>query len=175
MTGRQSSPERTHAKVHAAGDQVYICSPRGIGPTRWTRKDPPNYVERAHVLLGRTVDAGRVWDLIATARYLVEKHDAKVPLCIVGEGSGAVLAAYAALWEPEIAGLLLQKPPLSHAEPDAPALLNILRVCDVPDVLGMLAPRPMTIDGVGSELLDKVWAAYAAAGDPAKLVIKPNK
>jgi dienelactone hydrolase len=162
-------------QVHAAGDQVYICSPRGIGPTRWTRKDPPNYVARAHVLLGRTVDMGRVWDLIATARYLVEKHDAKVPLYIVGEGAGAVLAAYAALWEPEIAGLLLQKPPLSHAASDAPVLLNILRVCDVPDVLGMLAPRPLTIDGIGPELLDKVQASYAAAGDPAKLVVTPNK
>src|SRR5262249_32306493 len=35
----------------------------------WTQKSPPNYVERAHVLLGRTIDEGRVHDIIATINY----------------------------------------------------------------------------------------------------------
>jgi dienelactone hydrolase len=49
---------------------VVYCEPRGIGATKWTRKNPPNYVERSHALLGRTVDVGRVWDVIAATRYL---------------------------------------------------------------------------------------------------------
>ncbi len=156
------------------GDDVYVCSPRGIGQTRWTRKNPPNYVERSHVLLGRTVDTGRVWDVIATARYLCAEHDGKVPVYLLGEGAAGVLAAYAALWEPEIAGVVLQGPPLGHMADGAPQFLNVLRVCDVPDVLGMLAPRRLTLYGPESERLDQVAKAYAAAGASAKFVHKPD-
>src|SRR5204863_3232403 len=51
---------------------IVLCEPRGIGGTRWTRKNGHNYVERSHALLGRTVDTGRVWDIIATAEYLAK-------------------------------------------------------------------------------------------------------
>src|SRR5262249_55883355 len=33
-------------------DALYICEPRGLGLSRWTGHNPPNYVERAHYLLG---------------------------------------------------------------------------------------------------------------------------
>jgi hypothetical protein len=52
--------------------EIVYCEPRGIGETKWTIKDPPNFVARSHVLLGRTVDAGRVWDVIAAARHIAE-------------------------------------------------------------------------------------------------------
>ena len=45
---------------------LVVLSPRGVGPTAWVRKSPPNYVERSHVLVGKTVDEGRVWDVAAT-------------------------------------------------------------------------------------------------------------
>ena len=55
-----------------------------------------------------------------------------------------------------------------------PQFLNVLRVCDVPEVLGMLAPRPLTIYGTAPERLDKVAAIYAAAGSSAKFVVRGN-
>jgi hypothetical protein len=127
-----------------------------------------------HVLLGRTVDTGRVWDAIATARHLHAESEGKVPVYVVGEGPAGVLAAYAALWEDEIAGVMLRKPPLSHMAHAAPQFLNVLRVCDVPDVLGMLAPRPVTVYGSEGKLLDKVVRTYAAAGDSARFVRMPD-
>jgi len=151
-------------QVREQGDCVYVCAPRGVGPTQWTRKNPPNYVERSHVLLGRTVDTGRVWDVIACARYLHDKYGGRIPVYLVGEGSAGVLAVYAALWEPQIAGVILNKPPLSHMNTEAPQFLNVLRVCDVPDVLGMLAPRPVTVYGDGGDALEKVAEIFAAAG-----------
>ena len=154
-----------------ADEVAYLCEPRGVGETRWTRKNPPNYVERAHVLLGRTVDTGRVWDLIAAARYLNAKFDRKVPVFVAGRQGGAVLAAYAALWEPEIAGLVLEQPVLSHMSPAAPPLLNVLRVCDVPHVLGMLAPRPLTLRGAEPDGVRAVRAIYAAAGAESRLTV----
>src|SRR4029434_8381817 len=55
-------------------DTVFACEVRGVGAGRWTQKNPPNYVARSHYLLGRTVDSGRVWDLVATARGLRARH-----------------------------------------------------------------------------------------------------
>ncbi len=98
-------------RVRQSGDRLYVCFPRGVGPTRWTRKNPPNYVERSHVLLGRTVDTGRVWDIIATARYLHAKYNSAVPVHVYGRQEAGVLAAYAALWEPDIAGVIAVDPP----------------------------------------------------------------
>lgn len=159
-------------RIHKPTDEVFVCAPRGIGPTRWTRKNPPNYVERSHVLLGRTVDAGRVWDIATTARYLCTKNGGKIPVHAAGAGAAGVLAAYAALGEPDIAGVMLREPPLSHMSDDSPQLLNVLRVCDIPDVLGMLAPRPVTIQGTDRERLKKVAEAFAAASELGKLIIE---
>jgi dienelactone hydrolase len=149
----------------------YMCTPRGVDETRWTRKNPPNYVERSHVLLGRTVDTGRVWDIIAAARHLHAGH-AGIPLYVVGEDpAAAVLAAYAALLEPEIAGVIAVNPPASHMDANAPQFLNVLRVCDIPDVLGMLAPRPLTIHGQAGDW-EKVARIYSAADARDKLRIE---
>ncbi len=127
------------------------------------------------MLLGRTADTGRVWDIAATAQYLHAKRAGNVPVYVLGEGPAAVLAAYAALWEPQIAGAILNKPPLGHMEADAPALLNVLRVCDIPDVLGMLAPRSLVVYSDRAATLEKVAAIYATAGEPRKFTIRPTK
>ena len=150
-------------------DLVYWVDSRGVGDTRWSAKNPPNYVARSHVLIGQTVDTGRVWDIVAAARYLHERHDGKLPVYLVGSRGAAVLAAYAALWEPDIAGVIAHQPLLSHMEEGAPQFLNVLRVCDVPEVLGMLAPRPLTLILADQNRADGVKSAYRAAGKSGRL------
>jgi hypothetical protein len=154
------------------GDHVYFCAPRGVGRTRWTRKNPPNYVERSCVLLGLTVDSGRVWDVIATARYLHDKYNDNIPVYVLGDGAAGVLAAYAALWEPEITGVILNEPPVTHMDIKAPQFLNVLRVCDVLDVFGMLAPRILIVYSEPNDRLKKVAEIYAAAGVSKNFVQK---
>jgi dienelactone hydrolase len=161
--------------IREAGDHVYLCAPRGVGQTRWTRKNPPNYVERSHALLGRTADTGRVWDVIAAARYLHAAYAPRAAVHVVGEGAAGVLAAYAALWEPEVAAVTLNDPPPGHMAPEAPQFLNVLRVCDIPEVLGMIAPRPLTVYGGNDEAMQKVARTYAAAGGEGKFVRKPRR
>src|SRR5207245_9561732 len=56
------------AKPFAGDKRVYLLQPRGGGGQAWTQKSPPNYVERAHALLGQTVEQGRVWDIAAAVR-----------------------------------------------------------------------------------------------------------
>ena len=164
VQGSEDKPDSNWlSRVSESSDHVYVCTPRGFGPTRWTRKNPPNYVERSHVLLGRTVDTGRVRDVIAVARYLHDKYDGRLPIVVAGDGAAGALAAYAALWELEIAGAIISEPPMSHMDDEAPQFLNVLRVCDIPDILGMLAPRPLTVYGTDSNVLGKVVDIYTAA------------
>jgi hypothetical protein len=92
--------------------------------------------------LGRTVDSGRIWDILAVAKHLKEKNP-NVRIFLNAEGRGAVLALYAALLDESITGLTLGKFPSSLMEEGAPALLNALRVCDIADVIGMLAEREL--------------------------------
>ncbi|MFN0055589.1 MAG: alpha/beta hydrolase family protein [Planctomycetales bacterium] len=169
--GESQNPNRFQG-LSKPGDLMYHLEPRGIGESRWTVKNPPNYVARSHVLLGRTVDTGRVRDVLATARYLREIHP-DLPLHVAGRGAAGLIAAYAALWEPEIGGLLLDQPPATHMDPGAPQFLNILRVADAPDLVGLLAPRPVTILS-RDDRWKKTAAIYAAAGAKEKLSLEEH-
>jgi hypothetical protein len=151
-------------------DVVYRVRPRGIGETRWTEKNPPNYVARAHVLVGRTIDTGRVLDVAAVARRLAKMH-AGVPVHVAGQGTAAILAAYAALWTPDIAAVAAHQPPVTHNDAAAPQFLNVLRVGDVPDLLGLLAPRPLVIDSDALQF-DRVAEFYAAAGAAERVEVR---
>lgn len=153
------------------GDIVYMCDPRGVGKTQWTQKNPPNYVERSHVLLGRTVDDGRIWDIIATARYIKQTQGGNLPLFVAGAQSSAVLAAYATLMEQEIDGAILNEPLSSHMEENCPPLLNVLRVTDVPQIIGALAPKPLYLRDANSDLANLVELLYRVSGDQNYLFI----
>jgi len=99
------------------------------------------------------------------ARFLHAEY-ADIPVYVAGEGPGAVLAAYAALLEPEIAGVIAVKPPLSHMDADAPQFLNALRVCDIPEVFGMLAPRPLDHSRTGQGCCDEDRSHLRRGGAP---------
>ena len=144
-------------------DAVYLLDPRGVGATKWSSRNPPNYVARSHALLGRTVDEGRVWDVAAVSRYLLDHYENRLPLVVAGRGAGAVVSAYAMLFESEIGGGVFEKPILSHMDPESPPFLNVLRVCDVPDILGSLAPRPLLFRDVEESDLLKVTQIYESA------------
>jgi dienelactone hydrolase len=143
-----------------------------VGETRWTRRNPPNYVERAHYLLGRTVDSGRVWDLAAIARYLKAQGGGQSPVYLAGEGAAGVLCAYAALLEPDIAGVALFHPPASHMDDSAPALLNVLRVCDIAQAVGMVAPRPVWLLGMPAAWHNQPARLFQLAGASDKFAAK---
>ena len=158
--------------IRQPDDHVYRCEPRGVGDTRWTTKNPPNTISRSHVLAGRTVDTGRVYDVIATARQLREQHQ-ESRIEVIGEGAGSILAAYAALWESDIDAVTMHQPAVTHMDASAPQFLNVLRVADIPEILGMLAPRALTIVS-GDEAFQKTAAIYRAAGAADQFTIRKS-
>ncbi len=66
---------------------------------------------------------------------------------------------------------IVKDPPATHMDPAAPQFLNVLRVCDIPETLGMIAPRPLTLLN-GGELATKVKTIYTAAGGSGRLTIR---
>jgi cephalosporin-C deacetylase-like acetyl esterase len=138
----------------------------------WTHKSPPNYVERAHALLGRTVDQGKVRDVIAAVKYLKSARgkEPEDECRLLGKGQAGILAAYAALFEPAIKEVVVIDPPKSHRE--GPYFLDVLRVLDVPEALGLLAPTPLTLIGASDPAFDRTAAIYKLAGVADKLTRK---
>jgi dienelactone hydrolase len=163
--GEEAAVPEWLPEARGPGGSAFCIEPRGTGGTRWTSKNPPNYIARSLVLLGRTADTERVRDIIAAARLLRERPEGKAGVVLAGHGAAGVLAAYAGLLEPDVAGVVLHQPPLTHMDPAAPQFLNVLRVCDIPEVLGMLAPRPVkVIPGSAGEGLERTAGIFEAAG-----------
>ncbi|HZN32251.1 MAG TPA: prolyl oligopeptidase family serine peptidase [Pirellulaceae bacterium] len=158
--------------VPSDGRAVVLCEPRGIGATKWTRKNGPNYVERSHALLGRTVDTGRVWDVIAAAKFLNVHYQSRPKIFVAGREGAGLIAAYAAALDDSIAGVTLIQPPATHMDSAAPQFLSVLRICDVPAALGLIAPRPLVVEGSPADVFAVTSAAYSAAGAGEKLSIK---
>ena len=145
--------------------QVMLLSPRGCGLFQWSQRSPPNYVARAHALIGRTIDTGRVWDIQAVARWLHERDASGRTVAVAGQGRAGVLAAYAALFEGCIARVTAVSPPPSHRH--GPIFLNVLRVLDTPEAFGLLAPMPLTLVDAHDAAWKRTEAIYRAvkAGD----------
>jgi len=152
---------------------IWICDPRGVGATRWTRKNPPNYVERSLALLGETVASGQVRDVLAAAAFVRARERSRggssLPINVAGRGAAGLVAAYAALWSTDIDGVILIEPPVTHMDPAAPALLNVLRVGDVPQVFGLLAPKPLTVYTRDPASFGVTRTIYDRAGAVGKL------
>ncbi len=141
-------------------ESACLVQTRGSGPSAWTRKNPPNTIERSMALLGTTADAGRVWDVVAVGRGRRA----------LGRGQAGILAAYAALLDPSIESVTIVDPPISHRT--GPHFLGVLKVCDIPEALGMLAPRPLTLINAKDPAFDRTAELYRLAGAADKLTRK---
>jgi dienelactone hydrolase len=142
---------------------VTVSSPGVLFKPRggWTRKNPPNTVERSHALLGATVDSARVLEI-------AERIRAIGPCSVAGRGESGILAAYAALLEPsKVQRVTIIDPPSTHK--DGPHFLSVMRICDIPEALGCLAPIPLSIVGGKKEAFDRTAELYRIAGAADKL------
>ena len=90
---------------------------------------------------------------------------------MIGFGQAGILAAYAALFEPSIKEVVIIDPPRSHKE--GPYFLNVLRVLDIPEALGLLAPDvKLTLINARDPAFDRTAAIYRLAGAGEKFVRK---
>ena len=100
-------------------------------------------------------------------RFAKEEKTEIEGLRVVGHHQAGILAAYAALFEPSIKEVIVINPPKSHK--DGPHFLGVLRVLDIPEALGLLAPTPLTIVGGTDPAFDRTEEIYRLAGAADKL------
>jgi hypothetical protein len=114
--------------------------PRGIGTEIWNDRTEIKY-KRDAFTLGRTLDDMRLADILAAVEAVAtDPANAGIEqLTLIGKGRMSVLAAYAALLDERVTRVVLHSPTTTHL--DGPHLLNVLRFTDLPETLGMLAPR----------------------------------
>ncbi len=124
--------------IDAGRRQVFVA-PRGIGPSAWPA-DKETHLRRRFLLLGQTLDGMRVYDVRRAVRAMTV---ADQPTWLVGAGDAAPIALWAAVFEPTIAGVILDQPPTDVDR--GPALLNLDRILDPPQAVALLFPRPVSI------------------------------
>lgn len=140
-TWKRTQFQNLKRSMTAYGWAFAIVAPRGIGPTRWSDKEP-QHVRRRFALLGQTLEGQQTWDI---RRALEALPLGKTKVTLQAEGDLAVCAMYAALYEPRVSRLELSRLPRSHRS--GPAFLNVLTILDLPQTVALLAPREVVIDG----------------------------
>jgi hypothetical protein len=155
--------DREWAKPIVKKDFHLLLYPRGTLFEQWTRKSPPNYLERSHALLGKTIDQGRIVEIISTIGRVHWEINRAIDWKIAGKGQAGILAAYAALFEPSIKEVVIIDPPKSHKE--GPYFPGVLRVLDIPEALGLLAPNvKLTLINARDPAFDRTEQIYKLAG-----------
>jgi hypothetical protein len=97
-------------------------------------------VERSAVWVGRTVASMQVWDILRTVEWAIsERQLPSSRIVVYGKGEMGIAALYAAFFDEHISQVILNDPPGSHWQ--GPALLNVLRVTDIAELAGAIAPR----------------------------------
>jgi hypothetical protein len=154
----------------AVGDSaVFLVAPRGSGPMRWP--DPaPYFVRRSLPLLGRTADSCQLADVLAAAAQVLNAQRG-TKWNILGRRKAGVIAGYAALLEPRLGGVTVIDPPATHR--DGPILLNVLRVLDVPEAFGMIAPRPLHVATLEPAAFDRTAKLYDLGGGSLRMEALP--
>lgn len=124
-----------------AGAAGAFFLPRGLGATAWDPSEKKQIQNRRRfMLLGQTLSGMQVWDLlraIQAVRSIAAYRES--PMEIHASGDLAVVALYAALFEPRPIALWLADLPKSHQ--DGPDFLNVLRYLDVPQAVAMAVER----------------------------------
>ncbi len=101
-------------------------------------------LRRRYALLGKTLDAQRVWDARRAIQVLNSNSELKgVPLWLVGKEEMAGIALYAALFEPSIQRLDLWN--LSNSHRKGPTFLEVLSVLDIPQAMALFYPRKVKL------------------------------
>jgi hypothetical protein len=97
---------------------------------------------------------------------LQEQKLAPSSISLYGKGDMGIVSLYAALFDERVQTVILNEAPSSHWE--HPALLNILRVTDIPQVAAALAPRKLvslTAYGKGFDYPRTVYRMVGASGN----------
>jgi hypothetical protein len=125
-------------------------------------------IARTASWIGRTVAAMQVWDILRAAEWVTgEQGLTPDSIRLYGKGEMGIVALYAGLFDARVQQVILKDPPASHWQ--GPALLNVLRITDLPEVAGAFAPRRLTFLREVPSAFDSAQSLYQLYGCPDHL------
>jgi dienelactone hydrolase len=133
--------ERLKREVMENHSALAFFAPRGVGLDAWSGDEKAQTkIRRRFMLLGQTVDAMRVWDIRRAIQAIHQvREDDHAKIALQSADTMAVNALYAALFEPNVKSLRLQRLPESHLA--GPDYLGVLKICDIPDVINAVESK----------------------------------
>jgi hypothetical protein len=120
---------------------VFHVLNRGVGPTVWDPSEKKQtQIRRWFLLLGQTLDGMKARDVrrAISALRSVEELGRLRPV-LAGRGVAGGIALFAAIFEPDVAGLELESLPAKHRR--GAILLNVARCLDMPQAVALAAQR----------------------------------
>ena len=150
------------------GFAVALIAPRGIGPTAWSgQKDVQ--IRRRFLLLGQSLETMQARDLQMAVGALKSVPELRrLPVTLQASGTMGVVALMAALLDGSVSGLEIDEPPRTLSE--AGSYPNALRFFDLPELMAMMLPRPVTL--THARPADWDWSVKAARVAGGKILIR---
>ena len=179
--GLSADRERIDAMV-TSGTAVLAFDPRGWGGDASSTNSEEYSTEwqlsQRALLIGRRLVGMQVHDALRAFDYITQRPEIDPQkIGITGDGQGGVVALFAGALEPRIASVTAEGSVASymtivraetHARMIGVVVPGVLREFDLPDVAGMVAPRPLNLislrDAAGNRLpRETVEREYAFA------------
>lgn len=124
---------------------------------------------RGMALVGTSPTAMLVRDLRVAVDVLRSIDELKsVPIYVLGQGQTAVAVLYAAVLDERVAGAALVDLPGSHS--DGGAIIGVLRTLDIPQAVGLMAPRKVALIEPGHHNDNWPRRLFARVGCPGHLI-----
>lgn len=147
-----------------ADSATFAFHPRGTNKTLWAEhvSVPETQIRRRFPLIGETWESGQVWDVRRAVQAIGTIDEfKKLPIELRAEGPMAIVALYAALYEPSVTKLTLVNPPASFRDPASPAFLGAAKILDHPHAVAMAAAtKTVHLKGIAEADRPKwEWAA----------------
>ncbi len=119
-----------------SGAAIAVLTPRGVGPGAWADRDSSDavHLRRSFPIIGQTLDGQRVLDVLRTLEGL-NAVTPDISKTLLGEGSAAGIALFAAVMAEDGVDLHLVDPPASLH--DGPEFMNALRFMDMPQAVAL--------------------------------------
>ncbi len=119
-----------------------------VEPLGSTPRGPRNRLMTAMAMCGMTPVSLTIHDLAAALAYLRRTPPfSELEVFLHGRGEGAVAVLHCALDDDAVQGVILEDLPNSHG--DGAPITGIMTRCDIPELVGLLAPRNVALVNPG--------------------------
>ena len=129
--------------------------------------------ERTAALLGRSIFAMQVCDVLITIHWIREKYKKRCgPIVTFGRGDAGISGLYAAFLDGNVEGVVLRNPPTTHKK--SCLLPTILRDTDLCETAALLAPSKLCFIGEMPSAFNFTHDIYRIIGHEKKCYVKPS-